>query len=188
MAKPKKTYLKTLSPIGTAAYAWLEKPDVKFNPDNPKFKLTVVLDEGPEAEAFEETIISLAKKAAEKDGVKLKKQISAPVRRYEDDEEDKRKPEFQGKVRFVFKTSDAPGVFDCNRKPLPENVKVWNGDRVRVSVSVTYWTTPLGCGVSTYLNGVQLVEKLSGSRNAADDFDDVEGGYTAGSDDEDETL
>jgi hypothetical protein len=177
--KKKRTFVKLMTPIGRAAYAWLNQPDAKFNPDKPSYKLTLVLDEGPEADELEKKIIEAGRQAAEKDGVKLKKNFGIPIKRFDDDDEDKRKPEFEGKVRFSFKSPKKPLQVDAKKVALPKNIFVASGDDVRASISVAAWSSPLGSGLSVYLNGVQLIAKNSTGGGSSDDFDEYEGGYSA---------
>jgi len=177
----KRTFVKLMTPVGRAAYAWLSKPDAKFNPDKPSYKLTLILDEGPEADALEKKIIEAGKQAAEKDGVKLKKNFGIPIKRYDDDDEDKRKDEFKDKVRFSFKSPKKPLQVDSKKNPLPASIFVASGDDVRASISVAAWSSPLGSGLSVYLNGVQLVAKNSTGGGSSDDFDEIEDGYVASS-------
>ncbi len=175
--KKKRTFIKMTTPVGRAAYAWLNKPDAKFNPDKPVYKLTLLVPEGPEADAFEQKIVEAGKAAAEKDGVKLKKNFGIPVKRYEDDENPKE--EFKGFVRFSFKSPKKPLVIDSKKNPLPEDVFVMSGDDVRASVSVAAWASALGSGLSVYMNGVQLIAKNATGGGSSGDFDEYEGGFAA---------
>lgn len=175
--KKKRTFIKLTTPVGRAAYAWLNKPDAKFNPERPVYKITLLVPEGPEADALEQKIVEAGKTAAEKDGVKLKKNFGLPIKRYEDDENPKE--EFKGLVRFSFKSPKKPLQIDSKKNPLPEDVFVASGDDVRASISVAAWASPLGSGLSLYLNGVQLIAKNSTAGGSSGDFDEYEGGFTA---------
>lgn len=182
----KRTFIKMTTPVGRAAYAWLNKPDAKFNPERPVYKITLLVPEGPEADALEQKIVEAGKAAAEKDGVKLKKNFGLPIKRYEDDENPKE--EFKGFVRFSFKSPKKPLQIDSKKNALPEDVFVASGDDVRASISVAAWVSPLGSGLSLYLNGVQLIAKNSTGGGSSGDFDEFEGGFTSAQASEDDDL
>jgi len=183
--KKKRSFINLFSPAAKAAYAWVNNPDTKFDP--PTYKITILIPEGSEADAFEAAITDAMKKCAEKDGTKLKKgNISIPIKRWEDDDEEKRKPEFQGYVRFSFKSSRKPALKDSRNKDLPEDVYPMSGDVVRVAFGVSAWATPMGSGASCRLAGVQLIEK-NNTGSSQTNFEEYEGGFTA-SDEGDETL
>lgn len=171
MAKTKMP--KLVSPVCTAAFAWVNKPDDKFNKDKPEYKLTLVMDEGPEADAFIEKIKELGSAFARDAGIKLKKTFQLPVRYFDDDE----KEEFEGKVRINAKSQFAPGQVDASCKVLPEGIFVMSGDKVRASMLVGAYEG-MGSGVNLKLRNVQLIEKATSIGTPSDDFDAVDG-YTA---------
>lgn len=164
-------YKSIVTPVGEAAYAWTTKPDDKFG--DPQYKITLVLPEGPEADALKEKIEEAGKAFAAENGIKLKKVFNLPVKYFDDDEKDG----FQGKVRFEFKSKYKPGCVDSARNALPSNVFVMSGDKVRVSALVSAYDG-LGSGISVKLRNIQLIEKNRTVGNPGNEFDEVDGGFT----------
>lgn len=76
-----------------------------------------------------------------------------------------------------------PKVFDSQQAPIAKEIPLWNGSRLRVSVTpVLYYTAMAGAGVSLRLYAAQIIEALSSS-DAADTtlFDKVDDGFTVDS-------
>lgn len=156
----KKKAETIISPQGVAAYAWVHKPDTKFD-DEGKFKVDLVIekkDADDKAKAFLKMLSSKDKKLV-KDGDKGKNE------------------EFKGKWHVTFKSSYAPDLRDAKKQKLPADVKVYSGDVIRVAFSMAEYEA-FGGGYTLYLNAIQLIEKRNFGTSAGDAFDEVEG-YTA---------
>lgn len=187
MANAKKHPLPTLvTPVGIAAYAWVNKPDTKFakNDDEGSYKITVVLDDTKDNRAFLDQIEDLAREVAPKlePAVKMKKVLThTPWNLPEDDDntDEKLKDEFKGKIRLHAKSAFKPGQIDTARQGLPDNIFVMSGDHVRVKFLIKPFDG-LGGGISLKLKTVQLVQKVHRAGGIdADGFDDIEDGYVA---------
>ena len=160
--KTKKKAETIISPQGVAAYAWVHKPDTKFD-DEGKFKVDLVLDKkeiDDKAKAFLKMLSSKDKKLV-KDGDKHKSG------------ENGENP-FAGKWHVTFKSSYAPDLRDAAKQKLPADVKVYSGDVIRVAFSMAEYEG-FGGGYTLYLNAIQLIEKRNFGNAAGDAFDAVEG-------------
>lgn len=180
-----KHFPKIVTPAGTAAYAWLTKADDKFDKDNPKYKVTLVMDQGEEADAFIERVEELGRAQAEKDNIKLKKNIKLPVEDGDDktDRDGNPREEFAGKVLVSFKSKFKPGQFDAARQVLPDEMSAMSGDTVKVSALVKPYEA-FGSGISLQLRNVQLLEKNSSAGGSGDEFEEEEGFVVKATDDE----
>ncbi len=199
MAKQKLP--RTVTPVGTLVYVWVDKPDDKFSgPDKPaKFKASVVLD--PKDAGVEEFIADLkakAQAAAEIDDVELEENFRfAKVK--PTDKGTKKKPlkeEFQGMYVLEAKTGETypPRRKDAQNNLIEEDGVIRSGDIGRLAETVSAYEA-FGSGVSLRLNAVQLIEKRATGGGGDDGFDTYEGGYRhepkvstdTASDDDDDT-
>jgi len=196
MSNKKPKFQHPVSPIGIAKYCWVNNPDKGFDGKNePKYKTRIVIEDTEENRAWVENVLKVAQVEAKANDIKLKKVFKSPFQFPEDqDEEDfipqagKERPKLdedhRGRIYFDAKSSFKPGLIDSARKELPEDVKIMSGDKIKIKVEVLPYDG-LGSGVSLRLKVVQLIEKnttYSGSgKPNVEGFDDVEGGYTAGS-------
>lgn len=191
MAGKKPKFLLHVSPVGTAAYAWVNKPDTKFKAEG-EFKLTLLIPKGEQAdamiEAYTQKAIQGAKDNPETEGMVgfLKAQKKGGINlpwadgdemADEAAEEGKDKEQFRGFMVFTYKTGFKPNSFDAKRQPLPENVFVMSGDSVRVSCVVKPYKTPTVTGIKLQMKGVQLITKAQ--RGGGCDFDEYEDGFNA---------
>lgn len=179
----KKQMTVVVSPQGTAAYAWLAKPDEGQQYSDGKYKVTLVLDKEDEAvAAFIEKLTKLATEIGTKEFGKLPKTFKMPYK----DGDDQDKEEFKGHWLVVAKTKYQPGFVDAAKKALPDGVTPMSGDIIRASFGLTPYKAGGGIGVSCQLRNVMLIEKRNGG-GGGDDFADLEAGegFTGGADDGD---
>lgn len=176
------------TPIGTAVYPYLNKPDTKFD-DEGKFRVRLRI---PEEEAGEllakiqEQYDESYKEFCSREGVRKLKTASTPWRNAVDEDGKE-----TGEIEFNF-SSKASGVnketkeawtrtiplFDSKRKPLSKSLVVGNGSQCRVSFFISpFYTKLLGFGISLRLVGVQVTEFVAGGGNTAESmgFGDEEG-------------
>jgi len=182
----KKKLPKVATPAGTAAYAWIEKPDSGNEYSDDKYKVTLLIDEELEStEEFVAKITAKAKELAQEEWGKCPKDLQLPFRdgtEIADEKEDKE--DFRGMVVFTLKSKYQPGCVDAKKKPLPKNLKVMSGDLIRASaLLVPYKTTETVVengkkkkvtvhGVTFRLRNIQLLEKRNMGGGAAGDFDE----------------
>lgn len=186
----KNNYVKIVSPEGVSKYAWLTKPDTKFDKDGHyKVNLVVPTDKASSLiKQIDEEIKKSVEIAKEKNKGKAVKQANAP---YEEQLDDEGKP--TGNTVFKFKRKaqiiSADGkvipfkvaLFDSSGKPLID-ANVWSGSEMKVSAELVHWFTAMaGAGVSLRLRAVQITKLVEGGAGNAEGygFDKVEGGYEA---------
>lgn len=168
MAKKQLTVVS--SPVATAAYAWLARPDEGQEFSDGKYKVTIVLDKGDAAvEAFIADLEEKANAALEKEFDKVPRNARMPFK----DGDDSGKEEFEGKWMIVAKTKFQPGFVGNDKKPLPEDVFPASGDLIRASFALTAYNAGGNKGVSAQLRNVMLMEKRNNG-SGIDDFGDVE--------------
>lgn len=168
------------SPRGIAAYAWINRPDDQFNKDKPSYKVTLVVDQGEETDAWLAEIEEIGRKVAADMGFKSiskKKNLKLPFETGEEfnarleDKEREPKEEFSGKVLISFKSAYAPTVLIPTS--LPSDTIVMSGDIIKVKFKVNAYDG-FGGGISLRLAGIKLLEKIAGDENDWGDDDDEE--------------
>jgi len=185
----KNNYVKIVSPEGVSKYAWLTKPDTKFDKDG-HFKVNLVVS-SEEAQPLIQQIDGELKKSAEIAKEKNKKAVKTANPPYELETDDTGAE--TGNVEFKFKRKaqiiSADGkvipfkvaIFDSSGKPVTD-VNVWSGSKMKVSAELVHWYTAMaGAGVSLRLRAVQVTELVEGGADNASGygFDKVDGGYVA---------
>lgn len=167
MAKKQLTVVS--SPEGTAAYAWLSRPDEGQEFSDGKYKVTLVLKKGDAAvESFIEDLEAKAHEALEKEFGKPQKNARMPFK----DGDDTGKEEFEGTWMIVAKTKFQPGFVGGDKKQLPEDVFPASGDLIRMSFALTAYNAGGSKGVSCQLRNVMLIDKRNNG-SGSDDFADV---------------
>ena len=165
----KKQYTVVVSPLATAAYAWLARPDEGQEFSDGKYKLTLVLDKKDAAvEAFIADLETKATAIGTEEFGNLPKTFRQPFK----DGDDGDKEEFHGKYLIVAKTTYQPGFVDAGKQPLPEETYPMSGDQVRASFALLPYKAGGGIGVSCQLRNVMLIEKRNNG-GGFDDFADV---------------
>jgi len=163
-----------VSPIGTAAYSWLAKPDTAFNQNH--YKVTLLLDkQDTKAKTFVNMINTAHKKAANGHNT------PSPVR----DGDTSKAEGHAGHWTVTAKTKFQPKLVDTHRTPLPEEVAPMSGDLIRMAIVVNDYDTGSASGVSLRLQAVQLVDKRNEGSTIGNVFDDIEG-FVADGEEEDE--
>ena len=192
-----------VSPVGEADMTWLDKPSPAYQAGAKEyFKTRLLLDDTPENRAWVKKVYEKALEEAKEAGVKLKKVHNTFFVLPEDqDDEDfvvqegrkyAKYPEHaRGKIILDAKSTYKPSLIDTAKESLPEDVKIYGRDLIRIKVTVNPYVSGANNGISLYLNVVQLVEKktsFSGGGSAnLDGFDDIEG-YVAGGGDNEEDF
>jgi len=162
------------SPKGTAAFAYLKKPDTSFN--KRRHRITVVFDKNdPEYTEFANQLVQLATDAKlPKKAVPIK---VANERLAETLDIEVGTPyiEAESKIKEGQPDGEIP-VFNAKGQQDP-SLDVWGGDLVRVEVSAAKWEMSTGKGMKLYLNAVQLLKSSGGGQKGStfgveDDFVD----------------
>ena len=175
---PKREYTKVTSPISTAAYAWLASPDEGQEFSDGKFKVTGLLEkDSPDTKTFLKKMKALCDEAAEGEFNGKPKSLRYPWK----DGDEKDKEDFHGMWMLTAKTKYRPSMVDCSKpiKVLPEGSEPKSGDLIRMSIKLIPYQVGGAKGVAAQLQAVQLVEKRNLSNAGTDDFDSIDGGYSA---------
>lgn len=180
-AKAKMERYETIaSPVGTAGFSFLREPDEKFG---AKHRIQIFVDvKSAEAKAFASKLLATqaeyCKKIGKPDPKKvpgLKKADAYMADRFGKFgvKEGDLYWEFNSNARKVDGTDDWKfiPIYDVANQPT-EDVRVFGGDVVRVSVTLMGYTTGKEYGIKAYLNAVQMLVKKSGGGAASNPFAD----------------
>jgi len=152
------------TPKGTAAFAYLKKPDTSFN--KRRHRITVVFDKtDPEYIAFANQLVELATDAGlPKKAVPIK---AANERLAETLDIEVGTPyiEAESKIKDGQPDGEVP-VFNA-RGQLDSSLDVWGGDLVRLEVSAAKWEMSTGKGLKLYLNAAQLLKSSGGGQKGS---------------------
>lgn len=205
MAKGPK-FKEWITPVGMAKVVFVHQPSPPYEgKGDPMYKTRILLDDTKANRDWVAEVIAKALDEAKSAGVKLKKTYHNPFILPEDVDEDdfvpeegKERPKYdedhQGKIFFDMKSKYQPGLIDTAKQSLPEDVKIFGGDSIRVKMIAAPFVSGANTGITLRLNVVQLVEKNSsftggGKGPNTDGFDDIEGYVApegeAGDEDED---
>lgn len=191
MAQDKKLPIE-VSPSGIASYAkWLYEKDTKFadDPEKAKYSVTVLfpkdapmgkarLGNGEDVVEGDEWLAHLRELHEQNNG----DDSNCPVKDGDNQLDKRGKPKKGDKIAKAwlghwvvqFKTGYPPQIVDTKKNDLPDNVKVWGGDVIKVA----YRPFAYDEGISLRMNAVMLVEKRA-QTGGADAFGDDEEGYVA---------
>jgi hypothetical protein len=138
-----------MTPVATAGFGHVQEPDSVGDYADGKWKIQLYFDATPEFNEFREAVMAHHKGGRE------------PF-----------KPQEDGTFLLNPKTAIKPTVVDSRLNPITDDV--YKGSRVICSVT----PAPYEGGLTTYLNGVQVIELVTRSNGLAG-FEVVEGGYEA---------
>ena len=184
----KQTYTKLVTPVGVSQFAWLNKPDTKFD-ENGHYKVNLILD-GNSAKPLIKSINDENKKAVEMAKEKSKgKNIKTANTPFEEEYADGKPTgniifKFKAKAKIIMKNGDVIDnkvpIFDSKGTPMTN--QVWSGSEMKVSADmIPYYTAMAGAGVSLRLKAVQITKLVegSGANSSAHGFSEVKDGYVA---------
>jgi hypothetical protein len=192
----KQTYNKLVTPIGVSQFAWLNKPDTKFD-DNGHYKVNIILDGDsakPLIKSINDEIAKAVEMAKEKSKGKNIKTANTPFEEevVEETVNGKKvmKPtgniifKFKAKAKIIMKNGDVIDnkvpIFDSKGTPMTN--QVWSGSEMKASADmIPYYTAMAGAGVSLRLKAVQITKLVegSGASSSSHGFSEVKDGYTA---------
>lgn len=180
---------KMYTPAGIAMYPWITRADTKFNPDGDfRTILRIPAEEAApmiaELEAFYETVKAEESKKLAK-GKKLKEADMPWTPALDDDGNE------TGEIDFKFKTKAKIEVkkqlidkviplVDAFGKRITDPIAIYGGSKIRVSFTPKGFNTVVGVGVTLRLEGVQVIDLVSGDSGGDGGFGAYEGGgYSA---------
>lgn len=162
-----------VTPLGTAQYPWLTRPDTKFNPDGDyTVALTFRDDDGQFSTMINNAVEqSVAQAKAQNSGKKIK-ETGAPITENDDGSITLK---FKLKAKVTPKNGEPfeqrPALFDAKGTPLGLDTKIGGGTKMKVAFEmVPYYTALAGAGVTLRLKAAQVIELVEyssgGDRNA----------------------
>jgi len=153
--------MRFTSPLGTAIYPHLNKPDVEFNPDGV-YKTDLGMEDARELYA------ACEKAAIAEFGKDVK--FKMPFRQ---DEE-------SGTTVIRVKSKYAPKIYDSEGYLMlgDQIPNLWGGSTLKVGGYITTYSVSGSKGVSLQLTKVQVIKPVSGSGSDGG-FEPVDGGFVA---------
>lgn len=161
MAKKEKG-IRFVTPIGTAVYPKISRPDTSGKFADGKFKTDI--DFGDHTPALIKKVKDAAKEWGTPDNFPFREEMKK-------DESGKKVP--TGRILFKFKSKFRPAVFDAKKNAVPEDVTIGGGTQLRIDATLFPYEEGKG-GVSLRLGPVQVIELVEGGDSAAN-FDEVDG-------------
>ena len=188
----KQTYEKLVTPVGVSQFAWLNKPDTKFD-ENGHYKVNLVIasaEAKPLIDKINGEVTKAVAMAKEKSKGKNIKTANKPF----EEEYVEGKPtgniifKFKAKAKIIMKNGDVIDnkvpIFDSKGTPMTN--QVWSGSQMKASADmIPYYTAMAGAGVSLRLKAVQITKLVegSGANSSAHGFSEVKDGYVAPAED-----
>jgi len=150
-----------VTPLGTAQYPWLTKPDTKFNADGTySVALTFRDDDGAFTTLINREFEAAVAKAKEQNEGKKIKSADQPIVENED-----------GSITLKFKLNakvtpkngepfeQRPALFDAKGTPLGLDTKIGGGTKMKVAFECApFFTSLIGAGISLRLKAAQVIE------------------------------
>lgn len=172
-----------ITPIGTAFFPHLRTPEeYEGNEIGYTCKIILSKEDTDKLEAFLEKELEAAKQSEEFKG---KKWLSEPSMGTGETKDGEIFFKFKKKASFVSKKTKeviqtTVPIFDAKGKPLPKDIEVGNGSRVRVAFSVMpFHMSKNNNGLSLRLEAVQVIELKQYGANADSFGFKEEDGYSA---------
>lgn len=183
-------HLRLLTPVGTARWPRLCKPDTKFDKDGV-YKVDLILSNDDANPLIKEIrqVLDGHVASIKKEKPSWKKKVADPPFFPEVDDADNETGNwiFKFKLKAVGVNGDdrweqRPIIMDSHKTPIDtESIEVGQGSRMSVGCEVVPYLSPMvGAGVSLRLKIVQVVELRESGSSVGDDwgFDVVEGFVT----------
>lgn len=150
-----------VTPLGTAQYPWLTKPDTKFNADGTySVALTFRDDDGTFTTLINREFEAAVAKAKEQNEGKKIKSADLPITENED-----------GSITLKFKLNakvtpkngepfeQRPALFDAKGTPLGLDTKIGGGTKMKIAFECApFYTALIGAGISLRLKAAQVIE------------------------------
>ena len=157
-----------VSPLGIAAYCYLNKPDTGRKYSDDKYKATIKFPkEGADNQAEINKFVKKINKLHEATKPKGMGNES-PIK----DGDEKDDEQFHGHWYMRAKSDYQPSLVGKGRKKLPRNVNIFSGDIIRMAIAAAPYKNGNNRGLTLYLNAVKLIEKLNAGFDGAEAFDE----------------
>ncbi|MBU6231391.1 hypothetical protein KGP36_01880 [Patescibacteria group bacterium] len=155
---------RKITPVGEARWAHVHEPKPPYKDPKtgrekggPMFAIDVYFDPKTD-QAWKDWANDISRRISampqqyDKDGAPIKKQM--PIKP-EIDQEDRKTGRFY--VQIKTKADYPPGVFDAYGRPIPPEIKIGNGSKVKVAYTENEYDA-FGGGINFYLSAVQVLE------------------------------
>ncbi len=181
-------------PMGRVSFPAVFEPK-SFKGQPAKYSLVLIWPEDTDLKELKRAAHNAAVEKHGKDKTKWPKKFKMPFR--SGDEEREGQPEYAGSIFITASSKERPQVVDAKLQPITkEDQSFYAGCYARASLIAFCYDQMGNQGVSFALQNVQKLkdgEKLSGRRNAVDEFEefededggDDESNYSKKDDDED---
>ena len=189
--------MKTITtPEGTARYCWLNRPDMKFEPEYGTYRTELILTE-EDWTSLKNQIKPLFDEAYQaeclKQGKKKLKQADSP---FLIDEENnyvvKTKMKGGGRRKDSTEYKLTVARFDSQGQPMKDDTIIGGGSRIKLGLKVRFWYVAAhGFGMTLEPQGVQVIklEAMGNSETASSfGFSAEESGYQHGGETFEQTL
>lgn len=175
--KTKNPTQKFLTPVGTFAYPWIDKPSTNFDPDGV-YQADVVLPPGGALDKFRAELEEFGARAAVELGHEGEADI--PIKPHKAKDPDGNKVEtgdfaIRTKLKAVTRRPDAPPierrpkVVDAKTKPIVPVPKIGGGTKGRIAGQARASVVKGQLYVTLYMDVVQIVELVQfGDRDPAE--------------------
>ena len=181
--KKKRVYTNITTPAGTAQWPWLNKPNVKFNPDG-EYSVNLIL-EGDDASSLCEQLDKLVEASYNEAVTEAKPQDKKRFTKatpytpeYDEDGTETGRIIFKFKMKANMTSKDgstwtqAPKLFDAKGGKIT-GVTVYGGSTIKVAGQAAPYVMPATkmCGVSLKLQAVQVIKLVAGGGMGGDTLD-----------------
>lgn len=181
--KPKQAALITPTGIASYAFVWRPQPSMTAGQD-PKYAITLILSKKVDISKLKAAVTQAAIRKFGDTAQKLIRlnKIKLPFR--DGDEEREDDDLYAGKIFFAAKSSNAPQIVGTEideetgkLRVITDQTEFYSGAKCRLSVWPYGYDVNGNKGVAFGLNNIQKMgdgERLSGRRDAEDEFGDEE--------------
>lgn len=176
----KRTYI---TPIGTAFFPHLRTPE-EFEGNEIGYTCKIILSK-EETDNLENFLLKELEAAKQSEEFKGKKWSSEPSMGTGETKDGETYFKFKKKASYVSKKTrevvhTTVPIFDSKGKPLPKDIEIGNGSRVRVAYSILpFHMSKVNNGLSLRLEAVQVIELRQYGANAENFGFKEEEGYSA---------
>ena len=182
----------TVSPKGVLVYPHLNKPDIKFDKDGV-WRASLRLNK-EDAKPIIEMITLAIEENADNETKKRNKTIKIANPPFSEDEDGNFVFNFKLKSSGIRqngeKWSQKPVLYDSKGNLFdPQNNIIWGGSQAKVAFqTIPYFVGAVGAGVSLRLKAVQIIELVTGGKDASSFGFTEEEGFEAKGKNEDVAL
>jgi Protein of unknown function (DUF2815) len=163
--------VNVVTPIGTAYYAFVWEPRESLTKGKPaQYSIRLVFDRKTDLSKLKAAASTAARN---KFGKRIPKNMESPFHSGDNTDD----PALAGKTFINAKSKTRPGIVDANVDQITDETEFYSGCRCKISVYAFGYDTAGNQGVAFLLNNIQKTgdgKRLSGRKDARDEFDEEE--------------